>query len=253
MVGVHSQTVPYLTFMEEILPNNSYVDLSLVGEGETDVIICHTDCCNNSNITGEWFFPNETSLPDADIGNASTNPISQKWLHQGIQLQRGPNTSNISTIPSGIYRCDIAVSQTKNKTLYVGIYGSGGALVRIPPSNYINFIYLYSYKYFVVYLTIFNNCNFFIVGNLAISDFSIADSVLTCISTGGPVTTITWTRNSVIIPDNANYTQVTVLDDSITGRYIHTLSTATMFVAGVYECAVSNNKSSAVDEEIKGR
>ena len=63
--------------MGEILPNNSYVDHSLVRQGETDVIICHTDCCNNSNISGEWFFPNETSLPDTDVSNTNTNTISQ--------------------------------------------------------------------------------------------------------------------------------------------------------------------------------
>ena len=40
----------------------------------------------------------------------------------------------------------------------------------------------------------------------------------------------------------------TQLDDSTTGRYIHTLSTAGIFVAGAYGCVVSHNKSSAMDE-----
>ena len=51
-VDANSQTIPYMTFMGETLPNNSYIDLSLVrdrlsgGEG----VQCHTDlttCCSS--------------------------------------------------------------------------------------------------------------------------------------------------------------------------------------------------------------
>ena len=50
-MDVHSQIppAPYLTFMEETLPNHSYVDLSLVvGANSGDEMVCHTDlstCC----------------------------------------------------------------------------------------------------------------------------------------------------------------------------------------------------------------
>ena len=62
---------------------------------------------------------------------------------------------------------------------------------------------------------------------------------LTCISTGGPATTVTWTRDNVNITGEQNET---VLNDSVTAQYTHTLTVTT---AGVYTCTVSNNKPSS--------
>ena len=61
---------------------------------------------------------------------------------------------------------------------------------------------------------------------------------LTCISTGGPATTVTWTRDSVTVPEGTE----TVLDDPVTAQYTHTLTGST---AGVYTCTVANNKPSS--------
>ena len=60
---------------------------------------------------------------------------------------------------------------------------------------------------------------------------------LTCISTGGPATTVTWTRDSVTVTEGTE----TVLDDPVTAQYTHTLTGST---AGVYTCTVANNKPS---------
>ena len=62
---------------------------------------------------------------------------------------------------------------------------------------------------------------------------------LTCVSTGGPATTVTWTRNS----EAAKGVKVTVLDDAVTAQYTHTL-TVTGKLGGLYQCNVSNNKPS---------
>ena len=62
---------------------------------------------------------------------------------------------------------------------------------------------------------------------------------LTCISTGGCATTVTWTRDSVTITEGAK----SVLDDPVTARYIHTL-TVNGRPEGLYICTVANNKSS---------
>ena len=59
---------------------------------------------------------------------------------------------------------------------------------------------------------------------------------LTCISTGGPATTITWTRDSEML------TGLTVLNDTETAQYTHTLTVTGM---GLYICTVANNISSA--------
>ena len=86
----------------------------------------------------------------------------------------------------------------------------------------------------------------FYIGNISIAHyhFNGNDSVITFITTGGPATIVTWTRDSVIIPDNDDNTQVTVLDNSYTGQYTHTLNISGMTVPGVYGCSVSNNKPS---------
>ena len=57
---------------------------------------------------------------------------------------------------------------------------------------------------------------------------------LTCISTGGPATTVTWTRDNVNITGEQNET---VLNDPVTAKYTHTLNVTT---AGDYICTVSN-------------
>ena len=62
---------------------------------------------------------------------------------------------------------------------------------------------------------------------------------LTCISTGGPATTVTWTRDSV---DAVGDTE-TVLNDPVTAQYTHTL-TVTEILGGLYTCTVTNNKPS---------
>ena len=123
VVEVHSQTAPYLTFMGEILPNNSYVDLSLVGQGGSGKeIVCHTDldtCCSGSD--DYWFFPH---------GFPARHYFTVKRLHKRVRLERMPSISD--PIKSGIYHCAIetvAVSGeggTGRERVYVGLYESGG-------------------------------------------------------------------------------------------------------------------------------
>ena len=60
---------------------------------------------------------------------------------------------------------------------------------------------------------------------------------LTCISTGGPATTVTWTRDSVTITEGTE----TVLNDPVTAQYTHTL---TITSEGEYTCTVANDKPS---------
>ena len=61
---------------------------------------------------------------------------------------------------------------------------------------------------------------------------------LTCTSTGGPATTVTWTRDSETVSGGR-----TVLEDPVTAQYTHTL-TVTERLGGQYQCTVSNNKPS---------
>ena len=70
---------------------------------------------------------------------------------------------------------------------------------------------------------------------------------LTCISTGGPATTVTWTRDSTTVTEGTE----TVLDDPVTAQYTHTL-TVTGRLSGRYTCTVENNKPSSESATVEG-
>ena len=133
LVEVHSQTAPNLTFMGETLPNNSYVNLSLVGgSGSSNEVVCNTDldtCCNGGIglDRGDWYFPDGDRVPFP--GN---HPLVEKRLFQRVELDRGLRSGSI---PSGIYRCSIETravhsddktDTTTREIVYVGLYDSGG-------------------------------------------------------------------------------------------------------------------------------
>ena len=67
---------------------------------------------------------------------------------------------------------------------------------------------------------------------------------LTCTSTGGPATTVTWTRESETVSGG-----MSVLDDPVTAQYTHTL-TVTGRLGGQYQCTVSNNKPSTATAQL---
>ena len=78
-------------------------------------------------------------------------------------------------------------------------------------------------------------------GDVSISGGLTFDPIqltLTCISTGGPATTVTWTRDSTTLTQGTE----TVLNDPVTAQYNHTL---TVTAAGQYTCTVANNKPSS--------
>ena len=73
--------------------------------------------------------------------------------------------------------------------------------------------------------------------------FDTDQMTLTCISTGGPATTVTWTRDSITVTEGNE----PVLDDPETAQYTHTLNVTT---GGEYTCTVSNNKPSSASASI---
>ena len=93
---------------------------------------------------------------------------------------------------------------------------------------------------------------FLFIGDIAISDDITATTVsggygliLTCMSTGGSSTNVTWTRYSVTVTEGTE----TVLDDPVTAQYTHTL-TVTGTLGGMYTCTVANNKPSIASKHI---
>ena len=125
VVEVHSQTAPYLTFLDNNISNHGYVDLNTVGTdtSNVNVVQCHTDlqtCCSSSQgpDRGDWYFPDGNRLPLS--GNV--------YEDRGDQLAFLLYTGSGGT--SGIYRCDIETNAVNNndghETVYVGLYTSGG-------------------------------------------------------------------------------------------------------------------------------
>ena len=93
---------------------------------------------------------------------------------------------------------------------------------------------------------VLTQCRFF-TGDIAISGDVILTLnrgpsppfTLTCISTGGPATTVTWTRDSTTVTEGNE----TMLNDPVNAQYTHTL-TVRGRLGGVYKCTVENNKPS---------
>ena len=96
LVDTNSQTIPYMTFMGQTLPNNSYVDISLVrdplsgGEG----VQCHTDlttCCSRHQDMdhGDWYAPgSEDRLPLESEEEESADAIYEYHGNQTVSLYK---------------------------------------------------------------------------------------------------------------------------------------------------------------------
>ena len=222
---------PHVSLNGMVLANHSYINLLLVNDTESGSVQCHTDlntCCRPTNgpHRGDWFFPSGSVLGFRSSGD----DIYERQGPERVDLRRRNNGSD-----SGIYHCSIATlagipsnidDPVVPEHVYVGLYDSGGQ---------------YNTVYKVYYIISF-------VGDITLSDTieftssgedSTPQFTLTCISTGGPATTVTWTRDSVTITEGTE----TTLDNSITAQYTHTL-TMTGRLGGLYTCSVANNKPS---------
>ena len=97
-----------------------------------------------------------------------------------------------------------------------------------------------------VFLSIHTLGNIEVQGNLTFTINSIMGDglvqfTLTCISTGGTATTVTWTRDSQKIAGETT----SVLDDAETLQYTHSLTvTGSIDGSNTYQCTVGNNKPS---------
>ena len=103
--------------------------------------------------------------------------------------------------------------------------------------------------YRLVFLHMSNNTGRIMVSTLPPYSDLNGDSpqfTLTCISTGGPATTVTWTRDSITVTEGTE----SELDDGVTAQYTHTLNVT---AAGDYRCTVSNTAfSNSTDITLEG-
>ena len=163
------------------------------------------------------------------VGGLDSTDVPGFGRNRGSMLLR-LRRSISGTPDEGIYWCGVKDATETNQTVYVRLYNSGGGIVQSNISKWPH------YKLF---------CS--ISGQIIISALDPTSDLngdspqfsLTCISSGGPATTVTWTRDfSTTVTEGTE----TVLDDPVTAQYTHTLNvTAT----GKYKCTVANGVSSS--------
>lgn len=105
-------------FFQGVLVTNGIVILEDIGTSASDAVQCRssaTDCCTDS-ITGDWSFPNSTTLP-----NVTTDDIYQVKGPGYLYLQRNGGG------PEGIYCCAIAWPDGGNPFYCFGLYSSSSS------------------------------------------------------------------------------------------------------------------------------
>jgi len=74
--------------------------------------------------------------------------------------------------------------------------------------------------------------------------FDVRSTILTCTSTDGPATTVTWRRDEVVITLNATHQQTKRLVDPVNGTYqtVLTINSSVGWsdIVGTYNCTVEN-------------
>ena len=218
----------YLSLNGEVIPNHGYVEISDIGSSDTTALLCHTNKPpppGSATSGGDWFAPDGTRVAGLHFNSVP-----------GFERNRSPMVvrlrSTSGTPYGGIYECSVQEQgATDTSKVYVGLYNTGGGSVDWPT---IAIMCVLSIATGVVSLssgmafTLFPSYNLFL---------------LTCNSTGGPATTVTWTRDSAPAVGLID----TVLVDGVTGTSNNTLL-VTGRMEGLYTCTVSNrvsNESSA--------
>ena len=69
---------------------------------------------------------------------------------------------------------------------------------------------------------------------------------LTCTSTGGPSTNVTWRKDGVAIVINQSYEQTQIVTDTTSGTYKNVLTIAlSVAIGSTYSCSVENTRGSS--------
>ena len=190
--------------------------LDEIGEGSA-ALYCLTnknDCCRKSDTPQGVGGIGEWFFPN---GSLVHNDYSGDDIYRGrgpsfVRLQRRNNAQT-----TGVFRCEIPDASGANQTLYVGVYpvNSGS------PS---------------------------ITGLL----YNQSTLTLTCNSTGGPATTVTWRKNGAIVEvDGTTYHQSQRVVNTRIATYENTLSSSTVAnLVGTFTCTVTNNRGSSNDRSV---
>ena len=189
-------------------------------------LLCVTpaaDCCTVSG-SGDWFSPSGSVVTTST--SSATYQVKGNFF---VELRR--NSGEVE----GIYRCDIQLSTgAAHTSFYVGLYLAGSGIQ----------------KHRITHISKIITSSFFTAGFVSIDalQFSLTSALtadppmftLTCDSTGGPATTVTWTRDGAAATGVISQT----LTNMLTATYVNTL-TVIGRLPGNYQCSVTNEKNTA--------
>ncbi len=74
--------------------------------------------------------------------------------------------------------------------------------------------------------------------------------LLSCISEGGPATTVTWTRDDATVTEDDSHVILQSVMDTETAHYNNSL-TVSESEYGVYRCTVDNDRSAPYSEDVQ--
>ena len=101
--------------------------------------------------------------------------------------------------------------------------------------------YVHVLKFSHLHITHYSHA---IAGSPTVTSLTFDDQsrTLTCTSTGGPATNVTWRRDGVVITLNATYQQTKIVVDPGNGTYqtVLTISSSVDHMVGTYNCTVEN-------------
>ena len=216
-----------LYFGGSAVVNHGIVKVDQIMNTASTALLCVTpaaDCCTVAG-SGDWFSPSGSVVTTST--SSATYQVKGNFF---VELRR--NSGEVE----GIYRCDIQLSAgAAHTSFYVGLYLAGSGTHAQYPTHCSKIITSF----------------FFTAGFVSVDalQFSLTSALtadppvftLICDSTGGPATTVTWTR------DGAAATGVTsqTVTGMLTATYVNTL-TVTGRLPGNYQCSVTNDKSTAV-------
>ena len=191
---------------------------------DSEALFCLTDntaCCTNNR--GAWRFPNGD-----DVSRSETSNFYFSRGNGTIFLHRISST----TVPTGIFMCVVPTASSSTALPhYVGVYSSANEGESLE-----NF-------------TVKGGIVFKLTGFLSTDEliFQPSSHTVSCVSSGGPVNTVTWSRNGDPIT-SSTYQLSRSLTSGVTSTFLHTLTITSGDAEdynGTFSCAVSNSRGPA--------
>lgn len=236
--------------------NNSVVSFEDIGVGD-NALYCITDresCCSDAD-GGDWILPGQSSII-GESGDVPSGDFSTSRGRNAVLLNR----RNEVTGPTGLFTCRVLDSRGVIQSLYIGVYGVTGGMIMIierPQIWTVANVDVLRGFYVIMHLRLLHGAKlvlFLFAGIPALASditYSILTHTLTCISTGGPVTNISWAKNGILIAlPSLSYTWSQTVLNTATTTYHNLLtisSTAIKDYSGNFSCEVSNIRGGSTD------